>query len=588
MIRYKMSPALQLALRYENLLNEDFKSLFLQNDNGGEWELVMHFAGTLAEIQQKMTVKAIDLKGGFAQIVIPKDEIAALTDLPEVIYLAIPARYEYITVGLGQICASNLSESNNSVPLTGKGVLLAVIDSGIDYSHPDFREEDGTSRILYLWDQTLPGEGVDGRKGQVFSQRQLNEALAQPTREEQLKRVPSQDLLGHGTAMAGIAAGNGRGSAGQKNKGVAPECSLLIVKVGKAGSPAPRDVEIMAGIDFCIEKAEALGMPMTVLLGIGSNLSAHDGTEPLETYIDARYNSWLCNFVVGTGNQGDKGSHASGQLIEGQSQVVELLIEGDKVSYACGIWFSFVDEISLVIEAPNGEMSDELSRLTRHRAYLFDETAVLVNFSESAKNWQQQTVAIVFQGQNGAPIDTGIWRLVITGHIILEGAYNIWASIVREAVDRTGFLTASLEMTLTSPATARRITAVGAYNGSTSQIAAFSGRGFTADHRVAPDLAAPGVAVTVPLAGGEGGYTMTSGSSSAGAYVAGAYVLLMSYGIGALGNVNLYGETLEAYLLKGAKRPSAYAPYPNSSWGYGSLCVSLARHLIEEVEGEAT
>lgn len=584
MITNKIGATLQLALRYERLLSETFKSLFMTSAEESIWEIIMQYSGSIESIQDQYSFRAYDLQGGFAQIFIPKIEIPNLSNNPQVVFLSLPTRCEYIDIGLGAVCASNISKPGGSFTVTGAGILLAVIDSGIDYSHPDFRSMNGNTRIKYLWDQTLQGTPPIGfSSGVEFTSEQINEALSQDTKEAQLAIVPTQDEIGHGTALAGIAAGNGRGSVGNINKGMAPECELIIVKLGSVTNEHPRDIEVMQGIHYALEKAKALGSAVTLLIGIGNNLTAHDGTAPLELYIDEQYNTWLSNIVVGVGNQGNRGSHTTGQLMEGQSQERQLLIEGEITNYGCCIWKKFSDDMTLVIQAPNGERTDELSLLTANRAYLFDQTAVLINFSEPITNTGSQEIFILFQGQGGANINRGIWTLTLTGSYILEGGFNIWGSIVTEETNLTRFLNSELERTLTTPATARKITSVAAYNSLTLQIAPFSGRGFTADEIVKPDITAPGVNITVPASGGGNLYTTLSGTSVASAFVAGAYVLMMSYGIFQLGNINLYGDVLKIYLLRAARRPNSHAPYPNNSWGYGLLCVETALTNMKEV-----
>lgn len=585
MITNKISATLQLALRYEGLLNDTFKSLFIVPSEENIWEIVMQYSGNIETILSQYNFTSYDLHGGFAQIFINKLEIPNLSNQPQVIFLSLPTRCEYIDIGLGSVCASNISNPMGNFNVTGAGVLLGVVDSGIDYSHPDFRNEDGTTRIQFLWDQTLEGSPPIGfSSGVEFTSSQINEALSQNTKEEQLAIVPSQDEIGHGTALTGIAAGNGRGSQGNVNRGMAPECELIIVKIGRVSSEHPRDIDVMQGIHYVLEKAQQLRRPITILLGIGNSLTAHDGNAPLELYIDRQYNTWLSSIVVGTGNEGNRASHTDGGFVEGESQEIQLLIEGEIANYGCCIWKKFSDEINLIINAPNGERTDELSLLTPNRAYVFDQTAVLINFSEPITSTGSQEIFILFQGQGGATINPGIWTLVLTGTYVIEGSFNIWGSIVTDRSNLTRFLNSQPERTLTTPSTARKLTSVAAYNSLTQQVAPFSGRGFAIDDVTKPDIAAPGINITVPASGGETLYTTLSGTSVASAFVAGAYVLMMSYGIFQLGNLNFYGDILKIYLLRAARRPSLQAPYPNSIWGYGLLCVEQALVDMKEVD----
>ena len=167
----------------------------------------------------------------------------------------------------------------------------------------------------------------------------------------------------------------------------------------------------------------------------------------------------------------------------------------------------------------------------------------------------QQQIFILLQGQSGEPINKGLWHIYLRGKRILQGHYNIWGSIIRDYSNRTRFLNPVVETTLTCPSDSQGLTTVGAYNGNTMQLSLFSGRGYTADGRVKPELVAPGSNVTVPSVKEGELYTTMSGTSISAAFVAGAYVLMQSYGIVQLGNVGAYGDTLEVYLIRNAKRP---------------------------------
>ena len=593
MITNKITPLLQLALQYEGLLSRPIKENFIVDQNQNLWELIMEYVGDLETIKSQNNLRAAyDLKGGFAQIIIHKNEIGSLSNDVLVLRLSLPRRLSYIDIGLGQICAGNLTQPDSILEATGEGVLLAVIDSGIRYNHPDFITETGESRILYLWDQTIgeDASAVNGGGGVVYTNAQINEALSYGVVEEQLRIVPSQDILGHGTALAGIAGGNGRASSGGRNKGVATGCEFIIVKLGNRQSENPRDIDVMQGINFAIERANELRRPLIILLGIGNNLSAHDGTSALEIYMSRRAENWLLNFVVGTGNEGNRSNHASGSLQTNQSQIIQISMNAPNLTaYGCCIWKRFSDDISIEIIAPNGETTDELSLLTPNRAYLFGEVAVLINYTAQTISMNQQGIYILFIAQDETTLGSGLWTLRLKGNDIIEGGYEIWGSIVPQvANDRIEILYPSLTKTLTTPATAKAVTSVGAYNSATRQVGAFSGRGFTADGRVAPDLVAPGVNITAPSNEADSLYRTITGTSASAAFVAGAYAVMMGYGIFTLNDLKYYGDELRIYLLRNAQRPPNYAPYPNNSWGYGLPCVEAALINMKEVSEQTT
>lgn len=593
MIANKIDPLLQLALRYERLLSASIKENFIVDAPQNLWEIVMEYLGDLETITSRNNIQeAYDLNGGFAQITINKNDIGSLSNDIQVLRLSLPVRMDYMDIGLGQICASNLTQPDSTIAATGEGVLLAVIDSGIRYNHPDFITNSGQSRILYLWDQTIgeDSQAVNGGGGVVYTNAEINEALSYETVEEQRRIVPSQDTLGHGTALAGIAGGNGRGSSNARNKGVASGCELIIVKVANRQRGNPRDVDIMQGINFSIERASELRRPLIILLGMGNNLTGHDGTFPLERYMSRRYDNWLLNFVVGTGNEGNRSSHTSGTLQTGESQTIQISMSASNLSeYGCCIWKRFSDEISIEITAPNGEKTDELTLLTPNRAYLFGEVAVLINYTAQITSVNRKVIYILFVAQKGTALGNGLWTLTLKGNHIVEGSYEVWGSIVPQVADnRIEILNPNVEKTLVSPATAEKITSVGAYNRATRQVDAFSGRGFTADGRVAPDIVAPGVNITAPSSEEESLYRTITGTSAAAAFVAGAYAVMMGYGVFTLNNLNYYGEDLRIYLLRNAQRPPNYAPYPNNSWGYGLICVQAALINMKEFSEQTT
>ena len=201
---------------------------------------------------------------------------------------------------------------NQSPYLFGKGILIACIDSGVDYTHPDFRNEDGSTRILRLWDQSIPGNPPKGyRIGSEYTQEQINRALEANTMAEREALVPSIDTSGHGTAVLGIAAGNGRESHGTE-RGVAPESSLLVVKLGiREPNGFPRTTELMQGVDYAIRTAQELQMPVVINLSFGNSYGAHNGTSLLETYLNQAVGYGRVTLCVGTGNEGNRAGHTA-------------------------------------------------------------------------------------------------------------------------------------------------------------------------------------------------------------------------------------------------------------------------------------
>lgn len=594
MIEIKIGPYVQLALRYERLFTEEYRSVVI-DEQTGLWRIIIQYRGSLNVITEKYGVTGTDLGVGYAQINIEKDRIAELSNDPLISYISLPIDYRYIANNLGGPAIGNMTVCMNTIYATdvanprsvyystGRGVLIAVIDSGINYLHPDFINEDGTTRIECIWDQTssrgTPPTGYS--YGTEYTREQINDALSRPTLQEKMETVAAHDDYGHGTAVAGIAAGNGRGSRNNVNHGIATEADLIVVKVGSSYEYAPTDLDIMSAVNYSMTIAETLRRPIVILIGEGRNVSSHAGNNELIEYLDKRCKNWISNIVVGMGNEGDKGAHVSGIVRQNETTRQQILVEGELRAYAFCICTSFVDDIFLTIEAPNGERTEKLSNLTPNRAFVFDNTAVMVNFANSSTTDGTKIIIVMFQAQGDGFINTGVWNIRLEGDFILQGNYDIWGQIISNTGNRTRFMTADLNKTLVDPASMQNLTSVGACDQNGRRIAAFSGRGYTATNRIKPDIIAPGIDIVAPSAHSTG-YTNISGTCAAAAFVAGSYAVMLQAGVIKLEDTSLSGEALKLYLLKAATRSSSNVPYPNNIWGYGVLNVDATMEKIME------
>ena len=273
----KMENLLNLALdatREERMRSEELEVGY--DPGGNEWELILKFSGDLENIRQ-ITVSAAELLNGYAVVLVKEERIEELAALPEVEFIEKPkSLYFEVENGRQVSCIDTVQLPPFS--LTGTGTLVGIVDSGIDYENPDFRNDDGTTRILSLWDQTAAGTPPQGyARGAEFTAAQINEALEAADRETRRRLVPSRDISGHGTAVAGIAAGNGRGSEGRRLRGAAPDAGLIIVKMGNARAEGfPRTTELMEGVDYVIRKAMELRRPVAVNISFGNTYGSHE------------------------------------------------------------------------------------------------------------------------------------------------------------------------------------------------------------------------------------------------------------------------------------------------------------------------
>jgi subtilisin family serine protease len=577
----KLSPQIQLALRYLNILPYDaFLGIMGQPVGDQFWDVLVIYRGNLQPIANQFNLVFQIVSNNFAITRVNRDVITLLTSYAEISYIEFPEVMMYIQdTPLVAICATEAGLTPGNYTLTGRGVLIAVIDSGINYMHEDFCNVDNTTRIAYLWDQNIEGNPPEGfLEGTQYTREQINEALNANTVEEQLAIVPSVDTLGHGTALAGVAGGNGRRSNGQF-RGVATESEFLIVKLKEnpqIPSPArgPRNIDVMLGVRYAVERARELGRPLSIVIGLGINEGSHDGQGSLEAFLNQINFEYVVNICVGTGNEANKDSHTRGIIQQGQREFIQIIIEPGQPYYFCTLWKSFMDEFSLVVRAPSGEVTEVLTEIVNNRAFILNNTIVMVNFSEPTDITKSQQIIVFLERFDTAAINSGVWTLEMTGLEILQGNYNIWGSNVDPNLILSRFVNPDPFITLTIPSTADGVTSVAAYNNITNQIASFSGRGFTRIDGIKPDFVAPGVNIVAPDIASITGYAPITGTSVASAFACGAYAVLMEYGILRNGDNDLHGERLKAFVLKNTRKPIQYRPYPNTQWGYGILCVA--------------
>ncbi len=566
--------------KIENMLNlaldatpgERARSLNLDVGFDGEentWELIVKYSGSLSRLEEE-GIRVTELLNEYAVLVVPESGIGRLAEVPEIEYIEKPKRL-FFAAEQGRTASCVTGVQNARYDLYGDGVLVAVLDSGVDYTHPDFRNEDGTTRILALWDQTIPGRPPAGyRIGTEYTKEQIDEALAQsdPVRRREL--VPSTDASGHGTRVLGIAAGNGR-AGGIRYRGVAPRSSILVVKLGVPRTDSfPRTTELMQALDYCIRKAMEYSLPVAVNISFGNTYGAHDGTSLLETYITDMANIWKSVICIGTGNEGYAAGHASDSLQEGEKKRIQLAVGEYEGALNLQIWKSYLDDISVSLESPGGRSAGFIRNVPGAQRFALEQTDILLYYGEPSPYSQSQEIYLEFLPQTEY-VDSGIWTLTLEAREIRDGRFHLWLPSAAVLNANTRFLEPEPYITLTIPSTARRTVAVGAYDSRSRTYADFSGCGDTRDGRERPILAAPGVDVVTTVPGG--GYAAATGTSFATPFVTGAAALLMQWGITDGNDPFLYGEKAAAYLKKGAQPLPAFRAYPNPQIGWGTLCV---------------
>lgn len=566
--------------KIENLLNlalsasEEEREKSLELDVGyypiaRTWEVIIKYSGTLGQVRE-IAESVVELSNEFAIVTVREDRLEALSGIEAVEYIEKPKRL-FFQVENGRRVSCMTSVQIRPPKLYGAGVLVAIIDSGIDYANLDFRNADGTTRIYALWDQTIPGNPPEGYvQGTEYTQEKINEALQQENRTERMKIVPSEDRSGHGTAVAGIAAGNGRGSKGARYQGVASESGILVVKLGTPREEGfPRTTELMQAIDYVVKKAQRAGRPVAINISFGNTYGSHTGTSLLERFIADIANLWKSVICIGMGNEGASAGHTAGILKENTEERIPLAVQMKETAINVQIWKSYHDIVDISLISPAGVQIGPIPEVIGTQRFVVGDTEILLYYGEPSPFHVSQEIFIEFLPKDSY-ITPGIWQFVLTPRKIVTGEYDLWLPSENVLNRGTAFRYPTERGTLTIPSTSQRVISVGAYDSLTFAYADFSGRGGL-EGESKPDLVAPGVDITAPTPSGI--YQTFTGTSFATPFVSGAAALMMEWGIVRGNDPYLYGEKVKAYLRRGARPLPGFTEYPNPQVGYGALCL---------------
>lgn len=496
-------------------------------------------------------------------------------------YRSVPKLYGEMDTQAVEATGSVRLQSVPGLNLKGQGVIIGVIDSGIDYTHPAFRYSSGQSRIISIWDQTdetgnMP-ESFD--YGTEYTMDDINMALSGDTPFDIVK---SRDETGHGTFLAGVAAG----SENIENDfiGAAPEAMIAVVKLKQAKQylreyyfvdsnvVAYQENDIMAGIHYLENLASVNGRPLVICLGVGTNQGAHSGDSYLETVIsELSGNTGRC-VVIPTGNEGNAKHHYQGIAKESVEQNVEIRVDR---SFVAELWGYSPDLLSVAIVSPTGEVAPRIpARIGRSDVltFLFERTVIYVDYRIVEQRSGSQLIFMRFE--NPTP---GIWNIQVLGENVVTGTFHVWLPITAFVGENTYFLNPEPNVTLTSPSTAARAIVTGGYNSVNGSFFIESGRGFTRSTTIKPDMVAPSVNVYGPSL--NGGYQVRTGTSIGAALTAGTAAQLFQWGLVYGNQTDMNAVDVKNYLIRGAGR-SRDTVYPSKEWGWGKLDVYNALDIL--------
>ena len=597
----KLENILNLALETPEEEREQTESLNVgYSAETRSWELIVKYHGSLDRLREQNIVVE-ELIAGYAILTVPEALVDMVSDTPEIEYVEKPKRFYYgQTFPAGTSCFPPVTMRTPF--LNGGGVLLAVLDSGITWDLEVFRKADGSTRIRYLWDQTVSEEMGDVKYGKMpdgfsigteYTAEEINAALQMHT-WDRYRLIPSRDLSGHGTAVAGIAVGR---SADGLYTGAAPEAELIVVKLGLPGNSGgveegfPRTTEILRGVTYALWKARQLNMPLVINLSFGNSYGSHDGSSLLERFLDNASEIGKTVICVGSGNEGAARGHFAGNIT--RDSRVELAVGNYERSLNIQLWKNYSDVFRIRLQSPGGEEAELTTNIQGGKYTLkLEQTRILVYLGEPLPYAVAQEIYLEMIPVTGGYIDAGIWTIRLEPVMTVTGQYYLYLPAGNGRGDSTGFYRSTPQVTLTVPSTAAKVITVGAYDPVYDTYADFSGRGYADSTRTIgvaaagltkPDLVAPGVNIQAPDVYGT--FTPTTGTSFATPIVSGAAALLMEWGIVRGNDPFLYGEKIKAYLRKGARPLRGEMEYPNDRVGYGRLCVADSLPQTGTTEG---
>nr|WP_317333350.1 bifunctional germination protease/germinant receptor pseudoprotease CspBA [uncultured Romboutsia sp.] len=519
-----------------------------------DYEVIVKYNGDIIFLEQELGV-SVELLG-YNYAIITGDnpqKIDNLLNYTQIEYIEKPFILE--TQDTQSFSSTGITSFKERTKLTGKGTLLGLIDSGIDYNIPIFKDKDGKSKILYYWDQSIDGNPPDGfKEGTLYTNDDINKAINGEI------QIPISATSTHGTHTAGIACG------------IANEADMIVVRVGRRQTDTfSKSTEFMRAIKFVLDRALELQRPIAINISYGSNEGSHRGESLFEQYIDQMCSFWKNNIVVAAGNNATKSGHKRINIKndENKNTLVEMEVGQNEKILNINIWPSFVDNFNLYLVSPTGKSTQPISQDSGLIKNIIGNTRINGVFYPIAPYSLSRRITIELKSDT--EIIPGIWTLLFTPIKVVDGNVDIYLPTSEGITIDTRFLEPSKVLTVTVPGTASKVITVGSFNSRTDVVSTFSGEGDIDGGIIKPDLLAPGEEIVSYLPGGSTG--ALTGTSMATPHVTGVCSLLMQWGIVEGYDLFLYSQKVKSVLIEYARRNPQYT-YPNNSRGYGFLDLS--------------
>ena len=525
-----------------------------------------------------------DIGYKFSAIYYPLSEINPIS-VGEDTYIAIPKLFGLMDTSAVEATGALRLQRVRGTSLTGNGVIVGFIDTGIDYTNDIFKNVTGRTRILSIWDQSdQSGTHPQGIEfGSEYTREDIDRALQS---ENPYSIVPTKDTQGHGTFMAGVACG----SEDVENNfiGAANESQIAVVKLKKAKKylrdfylieenvqDVYQENDIMQAVKYLRNLSIRESKPLVLVLGLGTGSGQRSGGSALSQQLNDLGEMIGCCVVTCAGNEGNARLHYKGSVLNKEYEDVELRVGEGTNGFTMELWGNSPDIISVAFISPSGEMISRIpARVGQSDTveFLLEKSKIDISYSLVEAGGGVELIFMRF-------IDPtpGVWIIRVYGNNILEGDYNIWLPIKQFIDKETYFLKPNPDITLTVPSTTQATITVAAYDNMTNALFTDSSRGFTRTNEIKPDITAPGVNVYGP--GINNNYVRKSGTLVAAALVAGNCAQLMQWGIVEKNETQMKTNYIKNFLIRGAIRDRNIV-YPSKEWGYGKVNVYEAFSIL--------
>ncbi len=547
------------------IVSEEYADLLIENTPNN----------TILESLTDATIRPINFL--LSVVHVPVEQITNQT-IVTLGYQVMPSLLGLVT--LGSLEASGIIRIRNipNFNLRGQGVLIAIIDTGIDYTNPIFQNADGSTRIVSIWDQSIqsdsPPQGLD--YGTLYTREQINTALRS---NDPLSVVPSMDEVGHGTMLAGIAGGK---EVPEENfYGVAPDAEFVVVKLKPAKQYLkdffliPEEVfcyqenDVSFALEYILQVKNELARPMAICIAVNTSASAHDGRGTLSNFLSLAASTREIAMIIAAGNEGNARRHYFSTISSRPGyDTVELNVGENEQGFTMELWGDRPGIFSVDIQSPSGEYIPRIVSgidIYREISFVFERTIIHLDYQLVESQSGDQL--ILFRFVNPAP---GIWRINVYERIDLSLSFNIWLPMGDFISTNTFFIRSDPYTTVLTLGTTIPPITVTAYNHVDDSLYLAASRGYSRIGYVTPQIAAPGVDIIGPTVTKT--FAEFTGTSVSAAHTTGVAALLLEWGI-VRGNLSTLNSIEMKKLMERGARRDVNLEYPNRDWGYGILDV---------------